>query len=269
LRALSWLLGSLNEDLELEEFVPVAAIPGPTSRPYRHPLFSTELGNLKSRGKSQNRPDEQTVSRHPLIASIPGPGFHLADLAYTKLILHTLKYPHQTVNGVLLGSRPTRGATISMVDAVPLQHYWTNLSPIMEVGLGMAANYAHSNQLHVVGYYETPVTVGGTALSAVGERVATKINETFPTPVALVLDGSRLNDQNGAALVSYVPVSSSTFRRVEGRLISNWNIPTRVLHLIRHSSILDQFGDFDDYLENNKVSFLTNDAVQTALNSLQ
>ncbi|KAH9961775.1 hypothetical protein BC827DRAFT_1267441 [Russula dissimulans] len=194
--------------------------------------------------------------------------FHLTDLAYAKIILHALKYPHQTVNGVLLGPTPTRGATISISDAVPLQHHWTNLSPMMEVGLGMVANYAHSNHLHVVGYYEAPARVGDTALSQVGERVVTKIKETFPTPVALVLDGSRLNVQNGAALVPYVTVSS-IFRRAQDRLTFNPNLPARVLHLTRRSNILDQFWDFDDYLENTRLPFLTNSAVQRALNSLQ
>ena len=66
------------------------------------------------------------------------PSFQLADLAYTKIILHALKHPHRTVNGVLLGA-PSQSVdrTIDIVDAVPLQHHWTNLSPMMEVGLGM------------------------------------------------------------------------------------------------------------------------------------
>ena len=66
-----------------------------------------------------------------------GPIFRLNDLAYTKLICHALKYPHQTVNGLLLGQRPAPDAPIDIVDAVPLKHDWTNLSPMMEVGLGM------------------------------------------------------------------------------------------------------------------------------------
>ena len=66
------------------------------------------------------------------------PSFQLADLAYTKLVLHALKYPHQTVNGVLLGApSPSVGQTVDIVDAVPLQHHWTNLSPMMELGLGL------------------------------------------------------------------------------------------------------------------------------------
>jgi hypothetical protein len=64
------------------------------------------------------------------------PKFQLQDLAYAKIIIHALKYPHQTVNGVLLGHPPSSGIVV-IVDAVPLQHHWTNLSPTMEVGLGM------------------------------------------------------------------------------------------------------------------------------------
>ena len=63
--------------------------------------------------------------------------YRLNDLAYTKVIFHALKYPDKTVNGLLLGHRPAPDALIEIVDAVPLQHHWTNLSPMMEVGLGM------------------------------------------------------------------------------------------------------------------------------------
>jgi Uncharacterised protein family (UPF0172) len=48
-------------------------------------------------------------------------------------------------------------------------------------------NHASSRQLRIVGYYQAPERVGDTALSPVGERVASKIKETFPTPMALVV----------------------------------------------------------------------------------
>lgn len=82
-----------------------------------------------------------TARNHPSPSPHP-PGYrgmncHLNDLAYTKVICHALKYPDRTVNGLLLGRRPAPDAPIEIVDAVPLQHHWTNLSPTMEVGLGM------------------------------------------------------------------------------------------------------------------------------------
>jgi Uncharacterised protein family (UPF0172) len=55
-------------------------------------------------------------------------------------------------------------------------------------------NHASSHQLRVVGYYQAPERVGDTALSPVGERVASKIKETFPTPVALVVSFFRTRD---------------------------------------------------------------------------
>ena len=46
-------------------------------------------------------------------------------------------------------------------------------------------------------------------------------------------------------------------------------IPSRSLHLARNTNLLDKFGDFDDYLEDNNVQYLTNGAVEVALNTPQ
>ncbi|KAI9435175.1 UPF0172-domain-containing protein [Lactarius indigo] len=200
------------------------------------------------------------------------PSFQLADLAYTKLILHALKYPHQAVNGVLLGSlSESAGKTVDIVDAVPLQHHWSNLSPAMEIGLGMVAAHAQARKLQIVGYYQAPERLGDTTLSPAGERVACKIKDFFETPIALVINGSKLDDENGGAFVSYVSLSSTStaFRPVEHKLRFTKSIPHRSLHIARHTNLLSQFGDFDDHLEDTTVQFLTNGAVEAALNSSQ
>lgn len=57
--------------------------------------------------------------------------------AYCKIILHAAKYPHCSVNGVLLskssGSNKSKG--IEFVDAIPLFHIAINLTPMAEVAL--------------------------------------------------------------------------------------------------------------------------------------
>ena len=55
--------------------------------------------------------------------------------AYVKIALHAAKYPHKHVNGVLLGE--SKGAVVNIVDAIPLLHHWTSLSPCMEIGLDL------------------------------------------------------------------------------------------------------------------------------------
>ena len=66
------------------------------------------------------------------------PSYSLSPLAYLKLVLHAAAYPSSTVVGVLLGTvddRSTGAVTVS--DAVPLLHHWSELSPAMEAGLAL------------------------------------------------------------------------------------------------------------------------------------
>lgn len=72
-----------------------------------------------------------------------GPSYTVSDLAYTKIILHALKHPHQPVNGVLLGS-PSSSGVVEIVDTIPLLHHWTSLSPMMEIGLDLVSIFSAS-----------------------------------------------------------------------------------------------------------------------------
>lgn len=60
--------------------------------------------------------------------------------AYCKILLHTAKYPHCAVNGVLLAESPKnkdqkKTKNIVFVDAVPLFHLCLHVSPMAEVAL--------------------------------------------------------------------------------------------------------------------------------------
>lgn len=67
------------------------------------------------------------------------PKFTISHKAYTKLIIHAAKYPHAPVNGVLIGTASSGGSPILVADAIPLLHQWTNLSPMMEIGLDLVS----------------------------------------------------------------------------------------------------------------------------------
>lgn len=59
--------------------------------------------------------------------------------AYTKMILHAVKYPHLAVNGVLLSKQQTPTAKptgrLEIVDAIPLFHQCLHVTPMAEVAL--------------------------------------------------------------------------------------------------------------------------------------
>lgn len=55
--------------------------------------------------------------------------------AYAKILLHTSKYPHKAVNGVLLGDETLQDGEIYVLDAIPLFHICLGLAPMLEVAL--------------------------------------------------------------------------------------------------------------------------------------
>ena len=73
----------------------------------------------------------------------------LSAPAYIKIILHTAKYPHCSVNGVLLGDlRKKDGRSVVIVDAVPFFHQALTLAPMLEVALTQVCQVFRSVELY-------------------------------------------------------------------------------------------------------------------------
>lgn len=66
------------------------------------------------------------------------PTYSVSHQAYLKIFFHTAKHPHKPVNGVLVG-KPSGESGAVIVDAIPLLHNWTSLSPMMEIGLDLVS----------------------------------------------------------------------------------------------------------------------------------
>ncbi|KIY45580.1 UPF0172-domain-containing protein [Fistulina hepatica ATCC 64428] len=190
--------------------------------------------------------------------------YEVSQKAYFKMLFHCAKYPQQPVNGVLLGKQS--GEHIDIIDAIPLLHHWTSLSPMMEIGLGVAQNHAESSGMQLVAYYQASCTLDDTALAPVGEVIASKIKSTFKHAVAFVIDGERIG--SAAALVPYVSESgaswqkykSSSFESGSQFQLSPPDVPTLAMSLVRREQRHLKFGDFDDHLEDVTIDWLNNSA---------
>lgn len=67
--------------------------------------------------------------------------YEIHQNAYVKLILHSLKHRASAVNGVLLGRSSADGATVEIVDSVPLFHSQIGLLPPLEIALIMVSHF--------------------------------------------------------------------------------------------------------------------------------
>ncbi|RDB23719.1 ER membrane protein complex subunit 8 [Hypsizygus marmoreus] len=193
--------------------------------------------------------------------------YTISGPAYYKVFFHAAKHPHKAVNGVFVG-KLVNGAVL-VEDAIPLLHHWTSLSPMMEIGLDLAGQYADSLGLTLVGYYQASDRLDDTSLVPVGEKIAGKLKAGFADAVAFVIDGEKLGTGE-AALIPYVSSSSSSWRPYSGdvapfaekskfKLAFN-DLPQRAIALVRDEHLHRKFGDFDDHLEDVSIDWLRNKA---------
>jgi len=189
--------------------------------------------------------------------------YSISNTTYIKLILHAAKHPHATVNGVLLGSKSSNGVLV--VDAIPLLHRWTSLSPMMEIGLDLARSNAEERQLKLVGYYQVTDRPSDKVLVPVGESVASSIRAGFDDAIALVVDGTSLDGRN-PALIPHLFNKSTSSWTPRPQLINptspikleNSSSPLLAFKYIHEDGLHRQFGDFDDHLEDVTIDWLRN-----------
>lgn len=59
--------------------------------------------------------------------------------AYSKMLLHTMKYPHHSVNGVFLAEKRRNKehgiSSVNIIDSIPLFHLCLSLTPMLEVAM--------------------------------------------------------------------------------------------------------------------------------------
>ena len=113
----------------------------------------------------------------------------LSSQAYLRPLLHAARWPHATVLGLLVASADGSDVT-EIVDALPLLHHWTALSPMAEAGLELARAHvaAQSPPRRIVGVYVCNARVDdlslGRAPLAIARAIAKLLNSSA---VALVV----------------------------------------------------------------------------------
>ncbi|CAN7940676.1 unnamed protein product [Ixodes hexagonus] len=120
--------------------------------------------------------------------------------AFSKMLLHCLKYPHHAVNGVLLADErrkqttndaqqtPQQQQQLHIVDCVPLFHQCLGLTPMLEVALVQIDQYCKASGLVIAGYYQANEHLRDSAPDAIAYRVADKIAENFSEACLIMVD---------------------------------------------------------------------------------
>jgi len=202
------------------------------------------------------------------------PEYIINKEAYLKIILHACKHPSRTVNGVLLAQeesdKDNSSNKIIIVDAVPLFHHWNTLTPMLEVGLQQINIYANEKNLNVVGYYHANERVDDNKLPPFGQKIASKIQESFNNAISLLVQNTKLSPEKPEiAIVPYIfkenqwrPDNKAFSKKDESTFSSNFTLDNVELPKLVSSSIrkkhFEYLYDFDEHLENIELDWLSN-----------
>merc|ERR1711911_568660 len=104
----------------------------------------------------------------------------LSQVAYSKIILHALKYPHTAINGGLLANEGSNSQSLKYIDAIPLFHNNLGLAPMLEVALMQIDSYCRTNGLVIAGYYQANETLGELGPDLVSQKICEKNSRIFP-----------------------------------------------------------------------------------------
>ncbi|XP_033213356.1 ER membrane protein complex subunit 8/9 homolog [Belonocnema kinseyi] len=118
--------------------------------------------------------------------------------AYCKILLHSVKYPHCAINGLLLAKAKNKSdeksTELQIVDAVPLFHICLHVSPMAEVALTMVDQYATRKGLVIAGYYLANENINDLSPDKPAHRtMSDKIAENFGQALLVVVNNKELS----------------------------------------------------------------------------
>ena len=169
----------------------------------------------------------------------------LAPPAYGVLFMHCARYPHRTVNGLLLGS--IDGETVRVREAMPLMHSSLALAPMQEAALLLADEYCSAKSLDIVGYYQANEVVDDMELGPYGKKLADKIRSQQKNAAILLLDGAKMHPAPGD--LRLVTVGADGKRGTPPTIASDTEAALAKLQACISKGLHQEVVDFDVHLD--------------------
>ncbi|XP_027329653.1 ER membrane protein complex subunit 8/9 homolog [Abrus precatorius] len=191
--------------------------------------------------------------------------YEIAQNAYIKVVLHSLKHPTSAVNGVLIGRISPSNDAVEIVDAVPLFHSHIPLLPQLEISLLLIEEYFSAKGLNIVGYFHANERSDDCELSGVAKNIGDHICRYFPQAAILLLDNKKLDalkksKDRSAIMQLYVRDTSKNWKLVQSDGNNRFSLKEPSANLVLLDYIESQkwsnIVDFDDHLDDISKDWL-------------
>ncbi|KAL1518037.1 hypothetical protein ABEB36_001723 [Hypothenemus hampei] len=178
--------------------------------------------------------------------------------AFCKIILHTLKYPHCAVNGILL-AKPQSSQTkeIEFVDAVPLFHICINLTPMAEIALMQIDELASSMGLIIAGYYTASENLRDNSFEKCHHKIADKIASNCNPAYVVVVNNTKLSNEVDTGAFKVAQMVDGNFKIIDDNLLSlSPEESYEALMVLQQRKEYNNLVDFDNHLDDISLDWM-------------
>lgn len=175
--------------------------------------------------------------------------------AYCKIILHTAKYPHCAVNGLLLGKQINKSdgksVELRIEDAIPLFHICLHVSPMAEIALTMIDQYAITKGLILAGYYFANENINDISAEKPAHRIAEKIAENSGNTLLVAVENKEITlsmNSNPLVVLQYID-GKWKLKDITDISYDKGVMHTDVLYSLLKAEHYKNLIDFDNHLD--------------------
>nr|CAB3242452.1 ER membrane protein complex subunit 8/9 homolog [Phallusia mammillata] len=169
--------------------------------------------------------------------------------AFTKLQLHLAKYPHCSVNGLMLACQKKLASEkiVHIVDIIPMFHQCLQLSPMLEIALMHVDSHCDMNNLCIAGYYEAQENLkASTDPTPFSIRVADKIFANCAEAKLVMIDNTQVPTKQSLVLYEKNPDGKWKKCKTDVKLEENCD---EILQPLMDRRIYRDLVDFDNHLD--------------------
>jgi len=196
---------------------------------------------------------------------------------FTKILLHSMKYPHASVNGVIITQKKKdkHGSVyIELVDCVPLFHLTHGLTPMLEMALLQISTHyktTSSCPLQIGGYYQANKYFTDSTPTVFAGKIAEKVWEQNNDAVMLMVNNYGL--ANAFDSIKDLDKALNLYQFVDGiwKMKNggfHYDSPSTALECVNYFiydvKLHESLIDFDNHLDDIKCDW-TNESLNNVL----
>ncbi|MFH4981656.1 hypothetical protein AB6A40_008365 [Gnathostoma spinigerum] len=174
----------------------------------------------------------------------------LSSLAYAKMILHALKYPHCAVFGLLIGKKMEDDGVLC-VDAIPVLHELAALTPAVEIALASVDNHCSKSSVQIVGVYFCNERLADNGLDSFAVRVAEKVLSNFAGAVLVQIENTLLSIDSSLPSTRIYTCDNKAWKSRTFDIENEEGTLAGVSKAIQ-AKLFREIADFENHLENTR-----------------